>query len=607
MNRREFITLLGGAAAWPLSARAQQPVLPVIGFLSSGLQQSDAFRLAAFQHGLNETGYVEGRQVASEHRWAEDHYDRLPGLAAELVRRQIAVIVAVGGPTSALAAKAATTTIPIVFTIGSDPVKLGLVASLNRPGGNVTGVTTLANMIVAKQFELLHETVPKAMVVGLLVNPNNPLAETDTREAQDATRTLGLQLHISNASAEGEIDIALTTLAQKGAGAVVVVSDALFNSRPDQLAALAVRHALPAIHLLREFATAGGLMSYGNSLADAYRQAGVYTGRILKGDKPADLPVVQATKVELVINLRTAKTLGLTFPNHSAGSRQRGDRVKRREVITLLGAAAMWPLAARAQPGERMRRIGVLMNLAADDPEGQTRLVAFVQGLQQLGWTVGRNMRIDTRWAAGDAERIRKYAAELVALSPDVIFTAGGPTVGPLQQTTRSVPIVFAIVIDPVGAGYVESLARPGGNTTGFMNLEYGISGKWLELIKQIAPRVTRVAVLRDPAIASGIGQLGAIQGVAPGFGVEVTPVGVRDRAGHHGVCARLEWRPDRDGERVGFHRSRSDRHACRPTPAACGLLRNSFVRDGGLISYGPDLIRSVSAGGRLRRSHSQG
>jgi putative tryptophan/tyrosine transport system substrate-binding protein len=321
MNRREFITLLGGAAAsaWPLAARAQQPSMPVIGFLSSGWQQSDASRLAAFREGLNETGNVGGHQVSSEYRWAEDHYDRLPALAAELVRRQTAVIVAVGGPTAALAAKAATTTVPIVFTIASDPVKLGLVASLNRPGGNITGVTTLGSMVVAKQFEVLHETVPKAMVFGFLVNPNNPNAETDTREAQEATRILGLQLQIANASSEHEVDTAFTTLAQKGVGAVVVVSDALFNSRPDHLIALATRHALPAIYSLREFITAGGLMSYGNRLADAYRQAGVHTGRILKGEKPADLPVVQATKVELVINSKTAQALGLTIPIHLLG------------------------------------------------------------------------------------------------------------------------------------------------------------------------------------------------------------------------------------------------------------------------------------------------
>ena len=247
------------------------------------------------------------------------HCPKRLGFAAELVRRPVTVIVAVGGPASAFAAKTATKTIPIVFAISSDPVNLGLVASLNRPGGNVTGATTLASMVVAKQFEVLHETVPKAVVIGFVVNPNNPSAETDTREAQEATRTLGLQLHISNASTESEIDTAFMTLAQNGAGGVVVVADALFNSRPDQLVALAARHALPTIYSLREFAEAGGLMSYGTSIADVYRQVGVYTGRILKGEKPADLPVVQATKVELVINFKTARTLGLIIPTPLLG------------------------------------------------------------------------------------------------------------------------------------------------------------------------------------------------------------------------------------------------------------------------------------------------
>jgi ABC-type uncharacterized transport system substrate-binding protein len=315
MKRRAFITLLGGAAAvWPLAARAQQSAMPVIGFLSAASQQFDAPRLAAFRRGLNETGYVEGRNVASEYRWADHQYDRLNALAVELVGRRATVIVAIGGPAPAVAAKAATNTVPIVFTIAGDPVKLGLVASLNRPGGNLTGVTTLASMVVGKQFEVLHETVPKAAVIGCLVNPTNPNAESDTKEAQEATRILGLQLRVMNASTEHDIDAAFASYVHQRVDAVVVVSDALFNSRPNHIVTLAARYALPTIYSLREFPSAGGLMSYGTGLADSYRQAGIHTGRILKGEKPENLPIVQATKVELIINLKTAQTLGIAFP-----------------------------------------------------------------------------------------------------------------------------------------------------------------------------------------------------------------------------------------------------------------------------------------------------
>jgi putative tryptophan/tyrosine transport system substrate-binding protein len=315
IRRREFFTLLGGGAvAWPLAARAQQPAMPVVGFLSAASQQFDAPRLAAFRRGLNETGYVEGRNVAGEYRWADHQYDRLNALAAELVERRATVIAAIGGPAPAIAAKAATKTVPIVFAIAGDPVQLGLVASLNRPGGNLTGVTTLASIVVGKQFEVLHETVPKAAVIGCLVNPTNPNAELDTKEAQEATRTLGLQLRIVNASTEHDIDDAFASFVQQRVDAVVIVADALFNSRPDHIVPLAARYTLPTIYSLREFPSAGGLMSYGTGLADAYRQAGVHTGRILKGERPEDLPIVQATKVELIINLKTAKALGLTFP-----------------------------------------------------------------------------------------------------------------------------------------------------------------------------------------------------------------------------------------------------------------------------------------------------
>ncbi len=314
MRRREFITLLGGAAAtWPLAARAQQPTMPVIGFLNSTSDASGQ-AVAEFHRGLSETGYVEGRNVAVEYRWAEGQYDRLPALAADLVRRQPAVIVTTGGIPSALAAKAATTAIPIVFTIGADPVEVGLVASLNRPGGNITGVSILNVELAPKRLELLHELLPAATDMALLVNPSNPNAEIQSRDLEAAARTLGLELHVLHARAEGDFEPALAALAQMRAGALLIGPDTFFVSRFAQLAALALRHAVPTISQYREFAVAGGLMGYGGSLYEPVRLAGLYAGRILKGEKPAELPVQQSTKVELVINLKTAKALGLTVP-----------------------------------------------------------------------------------------------------------------------------------------------------------------------------------------------------------------------------------------------------------------------------------------------------
>ena len=312
MRRRELITLIGGAAAWPLAARAQQASMPVVGVLNSETPESQAERMVAFRQGLKESGFVEGQNVAIELHWAKGQYDRLPALAADLVRRHVTVIVAIALPT-ALATKATTSTIPIVFASGGDPVQVGLVDSLNRPGGNVTGVSLFNVALGGKRLGLLLELVPSASTIAVLENPNNPRADFDTAEAQTAN-AVGKQILIAKAANERDLDGAFATLVQGRAGAVLIPAEPLFISRREQLVRLAARHAVPAIYEIREFVAAGGLMSYGINAADAYRQVGIYTGQVLKGTKPADLPVLQPTKFELVINLKTAKALGLDVP-----------------------------------------------------------------------------------------------------------------------------------------------------------------------------------------------------------------------------------------------------------------------------------------------------
>jgi putative ABC transport system substrate-binding protein len=314
IGRRQCIATLGSAAiTWSLAARAQQPPMPVIGFVNANTRQDYARPLAAFLKGLSETGYVEGRNAAIEYRWADDQYGRLPEMVADLIHRQVAVIAATT-TAAALAAKTANTTIPIVFETAADPVQLGLVSSLNRPGGNVTGVTQLTVGLVPKELELLHALVPTARVLALLVNPTSAVMETESRETLAAAHSLGLELHVLNASTEHDFDAAFEKVIQLRAGGLVIATDAFFTSHSEQLAVRAARHAVPAVYKGREFAAAGGLMSYGSDVTDAYRLAGTYTGRILKGDKPADLPVQQATKIELIVNLKAAKALGIAFP-----------------------------------------------------------------------------------------------------------------------------------------------------------------------------------------------------------------------------------------------------------------------------------------------------
>jgi putative ABC transport system substrate-binding protein len=315
MNRREFITLLGGAAAaWPLAARAQQPAMPVIGFLNSGSATEWVPLVAAFKEGLNELGYAEGRNVAVDYRWAQSQNDRVPALAADLVARQVAVIVTMGGMTTALAAKAATATIPIVFIAGADPIDSGLVTSISRPTSNVTGVNIFADVLTPKRQELLHELVPTAPVVAMLVNPTAAQTPSELRHVQPAADRLGQQVRTLGASTDREIDAAFATIIDQRIGGLLVQPDPFFTARRDQLVLLTTRHAIPTVFAFREFVTAGGLMSYGTSLRAAYRQLGIYAGRILKGEKPADLPVQQATAFETVVNLKAAKALGVTIP-----------------------------------------------------------------------------------------------------------------------------------------------------------------------------------------------------------------------------------------------------------------------------------------------------
>jgi len=319
VRRRHFITLVGGAAAvWPRAARGQQAAMPVIGFLHGASFEGYKPMVTSFRQGLKEAGYVDGYNVAIEFRWAEGHYDQLPAMAADLVRRQVAVIVT-GGTPAAFAAKEATSTIPTVISVGVDPVQLGLVGSLNRPGGNVTGTAVLTVELGAKKLEMLHELLPTAAAIVLLVNPTNPNVESETRVVQDAARLLGLHLHVLHASTESQIDAAFGALVELRASALIVGVEPFLNDSRAQIVALAARYAVPAVYGVRDFVTAGGLMSYGTDLVDIYRQSGIYAGKILKGARPADLPVQQLTKVALVINLKTAKTLGLTIPTTLLG------------------------------------------------------------------------------------------------------------------------------------------------------------------------------------------------------------------------------------------------------------------------------------------------
>ena len=496
MKRREFITLLGGAAAaWPVAARAQQQQGRVrrIGVLMN-LAADDPegqLRLAAFLQGLQEAGWAIGRNAQIDIRWGAGDSEQMRKQVAEMVALAPDVILA-SSPLVVVPLRDATRTIPIVFVAVVDPVASGFVESLARPGGNTTGFTSFDYSMSAKWLELLKDIAPQVAHAAVLYGPRNPGGLPMFTAIQVVAPSLRVELSSAAVRDAGEIERAVAALARFPNGGLIVTRTTEVMAHGDLIVALAARHRLPTVYPLRSFVTRGGLISYGNDVATDYRMAASYIDRIFKGEKPADLPVQYPTKYDLVINLKTAKALGLDRAALVARPRRRGDRMStRREFITLLGGAAAWPVAARAEQRERTRRIGVLLPAAADDTRYQTWVGAFLQGLALSGWSIGQNVRIDTRWATANADAVRRYAAELVASAPDVILAPGASTVGPLLQVTRTVPIVFAVVADPVGAGFVESLAQPGGNTTGFTVFEYGIAGKWLELLKQIAPNVT--------------------------------------------------------------------------------------------------------------------
>ena len=481
MRRREVITLLGGAAAWPLAARAQQPAMQVVGFLRSTRPEGFENLTEAVRAGLREGGYDVGRNVAIEYHWGNEERDRLPVLATELIRRPVAVIVCDGR--AAVSAKAATATVPIVFVTGSNPVRDGLVTSFNRPGANLTGISFVSGESGGKRLELLRQLVPGAATIGVMIDPHTNEGVVEQRDLEVAAKAIGQQLFVIETTADRE------------------------------------------------------------------------------------------------------SLLTMPLSRHT----------NRRAFIVGLGGAVVWPLAARAQQTERMRRIAVLHTGVADDAHAQARNTRFLQGLQALGWTDGRNVRIDIRWGMPDADRVRRYVADIGTVTPDVILATGGAVVGPLLQATRSIPVVFTLVPDPVGAGFVNSLAQPGGNATGFMLFEYGVGGKYLELLKELASGVTRVAVVKDPAVTAGIGQFGAMQAVAPLMGLQASPVNVRDASEiEHAVAA---FARTANGSLVVAGSPLTFRHrdliialaARHKLPAV--YYERQFVADGGLISYGPDFV----------------
>ena len=609
MRRREFITLLGGgAAAWPLAARAQQAgKLPIIGFL--GVATSSTWKpwVAAFVQRLRELGWVDGQSTAIEYRWAEGRSERFDEIVAEFVRLNVDVIVTAGSAVPA--AKRATSVIPIVFALAPDPIGSGLVASLARPGGNVTGLSNQSGDLFDKRLEILREIIPGLRRLGIIANRDNPQVALEISDAQDKARKLGIDVTISNIVQADDIAPAIDAL-KGNANSLYVVSDAFAVTNRVRINTFALAARMPTMHANREYIETGGLISYGTNYPDLFRRAGNYVDKILRGAKPADLPVEQPTKFDLVINLDTAKALGVEVPAVAARPRRRGDRVIwRREFIAMLGgAAAAWPLAARAQQ-PAMPVVGFVHAGSSDAPLA----AAFRKGLNDAGYVEGQNVTVEYHWLEGHFDRLPALMADLVRRGVAVIATpAGNAAALAAKAATTTIPIVFGVSEDPVKLGLVASLRRPGGNLTGINFFATEFDTKRLALLHELVPKAIRIAVLVNPAnVPATESTLRAIPEAARAIGLQIEVLNASTSREIEAAFASLV-RDGADALYVAGDAFFTSRRVQFATLAASYRIPAAYpsreaVEVGGLMGYDNRSCGHVASGRRLHRSSPEG
>ena len=590
MKRREFIAIAGGVAAWPLAVRAQQSArLRRIGLLRVSTEDDARGKdhLAGLRDGLARFGWVEGSTIHCDYRYAGGHLDQFSVLAKELIALHPEVIFAQSTPVAA-ALQRETRTIPIVFVEVSDPIGSGFIAGLAHPGGNLTGIIQYEAGIAGKWLAMLKEIAPNLARVALLANPKGTAHEYFLGNATAAASALRIEIISSPVDNVADIERSISSLARQDNGGLLCPPETFITVHRDLVIALAAKYRLPAVYAWRYFVTDGGLMSYGIDLVDVYQQSASYIDQILRGANPADLPVQSPTKYETALNLKTAKALGFSVPTSLL---VRADEVIewRREFITLLGSMAAWPLTARAQQPS-IRRIGVLSG--SGSPE---MLVAFRQAFRKLGWVEGLNCQLEVRSAGGDAALMKDFAKELVSMFPDVILVTTNQALSAVQQETTTIPVVFTMVGDPVGSGFVKSMARPEGNMTGFTSYEETMGGKWLEIIKEIAPAVSRVVLLFDPEAPSHRGYLRSAEPAATALRINLTTA--RAVTAEEIVQAIDAFAlGDKGGVIILPQPATTNNRGIIISLAAQYHLPavypfSFFARDGGLLSYGIDPI----------------